>query len=197
VGVFICLSCHMHACTCAYACVHVCVRPHAHVRVLACVHACTHGTMCAMCARPALTVACVVQPVSLSRREIIILYAETRILRHDPLYNNRGGVMSAGFARVFLLLQEALGRWGWRRSWGGAKPSHSHCHVDECYPIMWPGRWRDPPVGDCSASDPDYWKKNPETPDFDGFAEYDAALEARWVSEFAEPKNPLPAGGLA
>jgi hypothetical protein len=98
-----------------------------------------------------------------------------------------------GLRRVFLLVDDAMNRWQWRQSWGGAKPSHTGCHAPHCHP-SYPRCLGYGPVEACSAYDRDYWKKHPARPDYDGFAEYDADLEARWLEEFAHPKYPLPPG---
>jgi hypothetical protein len=147
------------------------------------------------------------QPPSLSNKEVVVLYAETRLLAHDPLFIssetefrsipqnpvfvNREAVTAAGLRRTMTLIHDATLRHSYRGIWGGAKPSHTGPHG-------YPGcidNYTGP--GDCSAYDPDYWKKHPEKAGYDAFAAFDAILEAKWAEEFSNPGHPLPPGVVA
>ncbi len=132
------------------------------------------------------------QPVSLTRREMVILHAETRILRHDPLHTDYHARVGMGLMRTFTLLDDAIRRRIIRRSWGWTKPSHAGPHLyPNCCP---PELCHEPGAVGCSRYDRKYWKKHPEMAGFDAFAVADAILSAWWQEEFANPRYPLPAG---
>ncbi len=135
------------------------------------------------------------QPVCLTRREIVILHAETWVLPHDPLITVHNARVAMGLMRTFTLLNEAITRRLIRRSWGWTKPSHTgpHQYPDCCDPEI----CDKPGAEKCSRYDRKYWRKHPEMAGFDVFAWDDAMSDALWQKEFANPRYPLPAGVFA
>ncbi len=140
------------------------------------------------------------QPLSLSRREMTILNAETRIFPFDPLFRadpfafkafprephlaDVRAIEASGLGLTLFLLGQATGRYYYQRNWGGAKPSHVGEHTETCL------------TEECSAFNPHYWEEHPERVGYDGFAEHDAYVEARWTAVLTDPQLsfPLPPG---
>lgn len=64
------------------------------------------------------------QPSSLSRIDITILYAETWIFAHDPLYRSIEARQAPGLRRALELIETAHLRHSYPRTCSKAKPRH-------------------------------------------------------------------------